>query len=173
VPEEKEPRLLTEAEAYAVAAAEVKRETAAKDTEIERLKTENQQLANERDTVVAKETAANDRAATSEKALADYQAEVKRETELAELRTSRMAVLKEKASRMPDDFFANTERAERVARMSEEEFAAFTADLAAASGVEQASAGPPKETAMRNTSEAKGKFDFSQLFQRPAAPAKA
>jgi predicted nucleic acid-binding Zn-ribbon protein len=172
VPDEKEPRLLTEAEAYAVAAAEVKRETAALGTEIDRLKLENQQIANERDTIVAKETAANERATAAEQALADYKAEIQRETELAELRTSRMATLKERASRMPDDFFTNAERAERVARMSAEEFEAFASDLAAASQVEVA-AGPPKETAMRNTNEAKGKFDFSQLFQRPAAPVKA
>ena len=167
---DKEPRLLTEDEAYAIAAAEVKRETASRDEEISKLKAENLALANEKDTVVARETAANERAGNAETALKEYQDKVQKEAEQAKLRETRITALREKASRMPDAFFTDPERVNRVAAMSEDDFNAFAADLAAASSLEPGN-DPPRETAMRNVADSKpNKPDFSKLFERPKTP---
>ena len=149
-----EPRLLTEDEAYAISGAEVKRECASRDAEIEKLKAENASLAKERDEALARETAQKSETATAQKALEDFKAEVAAKQEAVERRTTREKALRESAAGMPDTFFSDTARLDRVAAMSDEEFAAYSADLKTALGGKP-EGGPPRETAMSTVATAK------------------
>lgn len=148
-----EPRLLTEDEHCAIMGASVKRECADRDAEIEKLKTENAALAKERDEALARETAQKTEITTAQKALEDFKSEVAAKQEAVERRTEREKALRESAAGMPDTFFTDTARLDRVAAMSEEEFAAYSADIKAALGGKPE--GPPRETAMSTVATGK------------------
>lgn len=144
------PRMLTEGEAYAVAASEVSRETAALSTEVETLKAEKAELSTKLDVAEAAkatETAAREKA---EQDLADYKAEQVRNAEIAERSDTRTAKVREVAKHLKDDFFT-PERAARWAAMEDTEFEAYVAELAevAPKGDSDGTDGnqPPRETA--------------------------
>jgi predicted nucleic acid-binding Zn-ribbon protein len=146
-------RMLTEAEAYAIAAAEIKRECASRDTEIDKLKTENASLHKDLDEALVRETALKSDVETAQKALEDYKVEIETAREVAERRESRIVALREAASGMPETFFIEQARVDRVSQMTDEEFAAYTADLKSALGGKSvASDDPPRETAMSTVS---------------------
>jgi predicted nucleic acid-binding Zn-ribbon protein len=146
-------RMLTEAEAYAVAAAEVKRECASRDTEIDKLKADNAALHKDLDEALVRETALKSDVETAQKSLEDYKLEVETAKLNVERRESRLVALREAASGMPDTFFTEQARLDRVAQMTDEEFAAYTADIKAALGGKSVtSSDPPRETAMSTVS---------------------
>ncbi len=143
-------RTLTEHEAYAIAADRVNRETAELTANVEKLTKENAELSGKVD--VAEAALATEKAAkeTAEKALADFKAEVENERQVAARREARVAKVREVAAHLKDDFYSD-ERITRWAKMDDEAFTAYTAELAAVStGATPVAAGEgaPRETAM-------------------------
>jgi len=159
------PRMLTEGEAYAVAASEVQRETAALATENETLKSEKAELEKKLDLETSAKAAAEQAREKAEKDLADYKAEQELKAEQAARSESRVAKVREVASHLQDDFFT-PERAARWAAMEEGEFEAYVAELAEVSPKGDATpkvddGQPPRETAAagRQVTEKKGSTD--------------
>lgn len=144
-------RTFTEGEAYALVADGVQRETAAKVAEIDALKSEiaaltaaNAAVEADRDLAIAgKEKAELD--------LVTYQTDQARDAEIAGLKVTRTAKVREVAAHLADDFYT-AERAERWASMGQADFDAYTAELAFASagktGAAATATGAPAETAM-------------------------
>lgn len=148
-----EPRMLTEDEAYAVSAANVKRETAAAEERVTALTAEKAALETKVEAGEVALATEKARADAAEKALTDFKAETT-EREAAAARTDdRTAKVKEIAKHVKDDFFT-PERAARWAAMDDEAFTAYLAELAALApvGTENTDKGktgeqPPRETA--------------------------
>lgn len=124
-----EPRMLTEAEAYAVAAAEVKRETAAAQAKVTTLETEKAELQTKLD--VAEVATATEKTARekAEKDLADFKTEIENANTIAARSGDRTAKVREVAKHLADEFFT-AERAARWAAMDDEAFEAYVAELA-------------------------------------------
>jgi hypothetical protein len=158
------PRMLTEGEAYAVAASEVQRETASLKTEVETLKSEKAELENKLDLETAAKSAAEQAREKAEKDLADYKAEQELKAEQASRSESRVAKVREVASHLKDDFFT-PERAARWAAMEDPEFDAYVAELAEVSPkgdtTPKGDGEVPRETAAagRQVTEKKGSTD--------------
>lgn len=157
------PRMLTEGEAYAVAASEVQRETAALTSEVETLKSEKAELEKKLDLETSAKTAAEQAREKAEKDLADYKAEQELKAEQASRSESRVAKVREVASHLKDDFFT-PERAARWAAMEDPEFDAYVAELAEVSPKGEAPKADgelPRETAAagRQVTEKKGSTD--------------
>ena len=152
------PRVLTEGEAYAIAAAEVKRETAERDKKITELESEKAQIqsAAEAELQKAKDlheaalTAERQRAEAAEQALSNYKAEVENERAVAARVEQRVSKVREVAKHLKDDWFT-PERASRWASMDDDSFDIYVRELAEVSSVIPAATGtgePPRETAM-------------------------
>lgn len=158
------PRMLTEGEAYAVAASEVQRETAALTSEVETLKSEKAELEKKLDLETSAKAAAEQAREKAEKDLADYKAEQELKAEQASRSESRVAKVREVASHLKDDFFT-PERAARWAAMEDTEFDAYVAELAEVSpkgeAADKANGEVPRETAAagRQVTEKKGSTD--------------
>lgn len=165
-----EDRTFTEGEAYAIAADQVQRETAALATEkaaleatIATLTTEKAALQTELDVAVAaKEKAEQD--------LATYKSDQEAAQAIAGRKDERVARVREAAKHLKDDYFT-AERAERWAAMETADFDAYVADLAVVSvGAvppegETAAEKAARETAMAGATVVKvtGKGFFSHL----------
>lgn len=157
MPDTKEaPRALTEGEAYAIAAAEVKRETAERDQKISELEAEKAQLtaAAEAELQKAKDlheaalTAERQRADAAEQALTDYKAEVENARVAAARTEQRVSKVREVAKHLNDEWFT-PERAARWASMDDDSFDVYVRELAEVSvGSGTATGEPPRETAM-------------------------
>ena len=160
------PRMLTEGEAYAVAASEVQRETAALASEVETLKSEKAELDKKLDLETSAKTAAEVAREKAEQDLADYKAEQELKAEQASRSESRVAKVREVASHLKDDFFT-PERAARWAAMEDPEFDTYVAELAEvspkgeAADTSKANGDLPRETAAagRPVTEKKGSTD--------------
>lgn len=140
------PRTLTEDEAYAISAANVKRETAELTGKVETLNKEKAELQKQLDVsqaAVETEKAAREKA---EKDLTDYKAEVERETAAKGRRGEREKKVREVAKHLPDTFFTD-ERLDRWAAQDDEAFGGYLKELAelAPTGT---TGGAPRETAM-------------------------
>ena len=154
------PRLLTEDEAYAIAAAMVKRETADRDDKIKALESEKaelakaaqDELATQGDLNVVALDAERERANAAEKALADFKVEIENEKAAAARIDERVAKVREVAKHLKDDFFT-AERASRWAGWEDQQFEDYVRELAEVCVVSTTTpAGdPPRETAMAGT----------------------
>lgn len=147
-----EPRTLTEAEANAIIADRVTRETAELNTRVSTLETEKAALQSELDVAqanLATETTARE---TAERELADFKASVETEREQARLQDERTAAVKAAVPTLKDDYFT-PERAARWAKMSEEDFNGLVEDMKPAApiretaGLEGSSGTTGRETA--------------------------
>ncbi len=144
-----EPRMLTEQEAYAIAADRVQRETAEAASKVTALEAEKAELQTKVD---AGEVALATEKARADQAVADleaFKAETTKNAEVAARTDDRTAKVKEIAKHVSDDFFT-PERAARWAAMDDEAFEAYCAELAALApaGTEKKDeTKPPRETA--------------------------
>lgn len=140
-------RMLTEGEAYAVAASEVARETAALKTQVTALETEKADLANKLDVAIAATEAEKQAREKAESDLVDYQNAQEEKKEAAARATERVAKVREVAKHLGDDFFTS-ERSERWAAMKDDDFAAYVAELAEVAPKGDGEMNdPPRETA--------------------------
>lgn len=156
MPEDSKPRMLTEQEAYAIAADRVQQETAALQEKVANLEAEKAKLQeahqtemqNQRDTHDAALQAERQNVEKAKKELADYQAQTEQEREVALRKDERVAQMRAVAAHLDESWF--TERASRWAQMDEESFEALRRDLAAvAQGAANSEQNPPpRETAM-------------------------
>ncbi len=147
------PRVMTEDEAYAIAADRVTRETAELSTKVTGLETEKAELQSKLDVAeasVATEKAAREKA---EKDLTEFKAEVETAREIAARKDGRVAKVRETAKHLPDDFYT-PERAARWAELDEEKFNEYLAEIAAmvpagaGAGNGTGGSGAPRQTAM-------------------------
>ena len=164
-----EPRLLTEDEAYAIAAAEVKREVAQSQEKISELEASLNEKSNEIDASAVREQALKDELEAATKALEDFKAEIVQEREKAERTGARLSRLREVAQSMPDEFFEEESRVSRVIAMSDEDFESYCSDLADVSKAVSASSPAPRESAMGNTQQVKKSGSDSVLGKYVAA----
>jgi chromosome segregation ATPase len=160
-------RQLTEAEAYAIAAAEVKRETAALQTDVERLTAEVTDLQSKFDIEVSARTAAEAARDAAVKVHEDYLADLDAQREAASKKDERVTKIREAASHLKDEFFADESRIARITSMKDEEFEGYLADLRETASLAPApKAGEtPRETAMAGSAVTGG--------EAPAAAASA
>jgi hypothetical protein len=125
-------RTFTEGEAYALVADGVARETASKVADIERLTAEKAALETEKSVLQGQLDVAVVARETAETALASFQATVVAEKEIAACKDARIAKVREVAAHLKDDFFTEA-RVDAWARKTEDDFAAYVAELAALS----------------------------------------
>ena len=165
------PRMLTEAEAYAIAADRVTQETAKLGTRVTELESEKSELQTKLD--VAEAALATEKAAreTAETAHTDFLASQEKAKEVAARTDERTAKVREVASHLADEFFTD-ERKTRWAEMDDAAFEAYTAELAAASGTvkKEGDGKPPRETAagghqIAPPTERKGAENLRAMFE--------
>lgn len=156
-----EARTFTEGEAYAIAADNVQRETAAKQAEIDELKREKGELQTK---LEVSDTALETEKARADKAEADLKAHQDEQTkrEAAAARTDeRVKAVKDAGPHLKEEFYT-PERAARWAGMEDDAFADYVKEVAEmAAGLPAATTTdgkPPRETAMAGAS-ATGKDD--------------
>lgn len=118
-------RTFTEGEAYALVDDGVKRETAARDTRISELESENLTLKNTNDVLVTEKASETQRADQAAQALIDYKESIEQEKARESLRGTRLAAVKEAT----DLLEITDERAGRIVAMSDEAFTSYVADL--------------------------------------------
>ncbi len=141
------PRMMTEDEAYAISAANVKRETADLTEKVERLEREKAELQSKldvADTELATVKAAREKA---DQDLADFKTQVETEREIASRMDTRVGKVREVAKSLKDDFFTD-ERKARWAAMDDAAFEGYLAEIAAFNDVEAPTSGAPRQTAM-------------------------
>lgn len=158
-------------EIVAVVNDRVNRETAELRTRAEKAETDLTTAQTRIDVLEAEKVAAEQAKAAAEQAAADLKAEVEAERASASNRDARKAALREVAAHLTDDWFGQEvahgegklPRLEKIARMSEEAFAEYKAEIASAfegvtvapatGGTASTSQGqPPRETAMAGSS---------------------
>ena len=166
MPEDSKARMLTEQEAYAIAADRVQQETAALQEKLANLEAEKAQIQADHKTELQNQTDLHEAALQTErqnaekvkKELADYQAQTQRDREISERKDERVAKMREVAKHLKDEWF--TERAMRWAEMDEESFEALRREFAAVSeagATETEQTEPPRETAMASKAAEKPK----------------
>lgn len=120
-----EGRTFTEGEAYALVADGVTRETAARDTRISELESENTALKNAKDVLETEKAAETQRADQAAQALIDHKDGIEAEKARELLRTSRLATVAEATPWLE----MTDERANRIVAMDEEVFTSYVSDL--------------------------------------------
>jgi chromosome segregation ATPase len=148
-------RTMTETEAYAIVADSVKRETAALTADKERLTAEVTDLQSRLDIAESAKVAAEQAAAEAVQKHTDYIAEQDAQREAASKKDERIAKVREAASHLKDEFFADEARVTRIVAMKDDEFDGYLADLretAALAPKAPAGGETPRETAMAGSS---------------------
>jgi len=146
---EKEPRTLTEDEAYAIVADRVAKETADLNAKVTTLTAENTDLRNKLDTSEAALVAEKAARETAEKAFETYKTEEAAKREVAKLATDRVAAIKTANPALESDAeFFTPERAARWGAMSQPDFDDLLAQFGRMAGPAPADGGKPRETAM-------------------------
>lgn len=133
-------RTYTSAEHLALMADAVTRETASLTEVKDGLETKVSELAARVDVLEAEKASLETAKADSEKALADFKAEVERAREVEAAKNDRLEKVKAANGNLPDSYFT-PERIQRWAEMAEEAFVAFIEDITPLAGQ------PAKETA--------------------------
>jgi len=128
-------RQFTEQELTAIVADRVQRETASITAEIDKLRTENTELANKLDAEISGRTAAEKAKADTEAEFAKFKAD--QETEKAALarKDDRIKAVREAAAHLDDKFFADEKRVTRIVAMDEDAFTGYLDDLKVTAGV--------------------------------------
>jgi DNA anti-recombination protein RmuC len=135
-------RTFTEGEAYALVADHVARETAAANTKVAELTAQNTTLASEKDVLEVRATAAEEKAATAEKALEDHKAEVETQKANEAKRSDRVAKVAEVAPTLK----VEGERADRIVAMADADFEEYVntlREVASANGTQPPAEGTP------------------------------
>lgn len=142
-------RSFTESEMQTLAAGIVQRETADLTAAKTALETEKAELETKLDVETAAKVAAEARASEAETALADFKASIESEREAAARKDERLTKVREVASHLGDDFFADQARIDRICAYTDEAFEGYVADLGAtATKAGAKEEGVPRETAM-------------------------
>lgn len=145
-------RVFSEDEAYAIAADRVARETAELNQTIETLKAEKADLETKIDVEVAAREAAEQRAKAAEEAHEKFVADLEAEKAAESRKADRLAKVREAASHLPDSFFEDEARVQRIVAMDDEHFEGYLADLretAKDAAPRTTENDPPRETAMQ------------------------
>jgi len=158
-------KTFSENEHLAILADRVQTETAALTAERDQLVTSVTELENKLDVETTAKTAAEARAVEAEKALADFKTSVEAEREAAAKKDERVAKVREVASHLADDFFADEARLGRIVAMSDEIFEGYLADLSEASKTApKTTTVLPRETAMAGAGAAAGATSNGRAF---------
>lgn len=170
-------RVFSEDEAYAIVADRVARESAELKDKIATLESEKAELANKLDVEIAAREAAELKAKEAEAKHEDYLAQVEAEKAALARKDERLSKVREAASHLTDEFFADEARVARIVAMDEEQFDGYVADLreTAANAPKPDGEQPPRETAMagdrvapKDAESAKGARNF--LMRSYVAP---
>jgi hypothetical protein len=144
---EAEVRMLTEGEAYAIAAAQVQRETAEIQSQLDTKTSEIADLQSRLDVETAARVAAEQAAEAARTEHQEFVAKLEADREAAAKKDERLVAAREAASHLDETFFADEKRVGRIVAMTDEAFEGYLADLR-----ETAKAAPPKaETPPRET----------------------
>lgn len=142
-------RTFTEAELTAIVADRVARETANITTEVEKLRSDNTELANKLDAEISAKTAAEKSKADIEAEFEAFKKDAEDREQAAARKDERLKAVREAASHLSDDFFKDEKRIERIVAMKDEEFTGYVDDLkVSGGGTPKEKNGVPRETAM-------------------------
>lgn len=142
-------RTFTEAELTAIVADRVARETANITTEVEKLRSENTELANKLDAEISAKTAAEQSKAAAEAEFEAFKKDTEEREQAAARKDERLKVVREAASHLSEDFFKDEDRVKRIVAMKDDEFTGYVDDLKlSGGGAPKSDNGVPRETAM-------------------------
>lgn len=142
-------RTFTEAELTAIVADRVQRETANITADIEKLRTENTELANKLDVEISGRQAAEKAKADIEAEFETHKKDVEEREQAAARKDERVKAMREAAAHLDEKFFTDDTRVKRVIAMDEDSFKGYLDDLkVTAGGAPKNNQGLPRETAM-------------------------
>ena len=148
-----EPRVFSEDEAYAIAADRVARETSELNEQITALQAEKAELATKLDVEIAAREAAEQQVTAAKAEHEEFVAGIEAEKARLARKDERISKVREAASHLSDEFFADQGRVERILAMDDDAFDGYIADLKdAATHAPQPDGQPPRETAMHGDS---------------------
>lgn len=142
-------RTFSEQEMTAIIADRLKAETASLTAETDQLKAQVTDLGTKLDVETSAREAAEQRATTTEEAFTAYKAEVEGREAASKRKDERVAAVREAAKHLPEKFFEDEARVERISAMDDDSFSAYLADMAAAAPVPAGDGTPPRETAIK------------------------
>lgn len=148
----------SEDEHIAILTDRVAKETAELTAERDQLTGSMTELETKLDVETSAKVAAEKRADEAAQALEEFKAQVEAEREAAARKDTRVALMRENAQHLGEDFFNDEKRIARVVAMKEEDFEGYLADLkvtAPTAGATTTSTAP-RETAMKGEPAAVG-----------------
>lgn len=128
------PKVFTEIEHAAILAATVLRETASLSDKLTAVESEKSSLATQLDVAEAAKVSLESEKAAAVTALEDFKASIEAEKASLAKKDDRLKVAKETAAHLPEEFWADAARIDRIVAFSDDEFTGYVADLAATAG---------------------------------------
>lgn len=141
-------KTFTEDEHLAVLADRISKETATLQDELDVIKSEKDDLANQLDVETAARTKAEQERDEAQQELETFKTDLQTLKEEGERRDERLDQVKEVAEHLGDDFLQDEKRVARIVAMDDDAFEGYLTDLRAAAPTEGQSRGVPRETAM-------------------------
>ncbi len=145
------PRTFTEDEHLAVLADRVAKETASLNSTVEALTTEKADLAAKLDVAEAARVALDAEKAAAVKDFEDFKASLEAEKAALAKKDERLVAAKAAAAHLPETFFADEDRVNRIVAMSDDAFTGYVADLGATNSAPATTEGAPRETAVNGS----------------------
>ena len=143
-------RAFSESEMTAILADRVASETAGLTASVDQLTAQVTELGGKLDVETSAREAAEQKAAVAEKALEDYKSDIAAREEAAKRKDERVAKIREAASHLPEEFYADEARIARITAYDDDGFESYLGDLRETAKGIQASTSPepPRESAM-------------------------
>lgn len=167
-------RTFSEQEMTAIIADRVQSETASLTAETDQLKAQVTDLGTKLDVETSAREAAEQRATAAEEGLAAFKAEVEGREAASKRKEERVAAVREAAKHLPETFFEDEARVERIAAYDEDSFTAYLADLAAAAPKSTGDGTPPRQSAVQGdpitAPEGEGKAPAARAFLTRGLP---
>lgn len=148
---ETQERAFSESEMSAILADRLASETASLTASVDQLTAQVSDLGTRLDLETSAREAAEQKAAAVQQEFDDFKADITRREEAAARKDERLAKAREAASHLPEEFFADDKRVERIVAMDDEAFDAYVNDLreTAKAAPQGSTKEPPRETAVR------------------------